>query len=72
MVCVIEKQFGKCRCGLRLADCQGRRHSGGSRLVVPEEDGNEPHLYGVWRCNIYNLVPHFHVAKGALALPLNA
>ena len=35
----------------------------------PEEDPNEPHLFGVWRCNINNLIPHKHVGKLGFGAP---
>ena len=35
----------------------------------PEEDGNEPHLYGNWRSNINNLVPNFHFGKLGFGAP---
>lgn len=35
----------------------------------PEEDGNEPHLFGVWRSNINSLVPHKHIGKLGFGAP---
>lgn len=35
----------------------------------PEEDGNEPHLYGVWRSNINSLVPHKRIGKLGYGAP---
>jgi anaerobic selenocysteine-containing dehydrogenase len=35
----------------------------------PEEDGNAPNLYGTFRSNINNLVPHFHFGKLGFGAP---
>ncbi|MDR0499836.1 MAG: molybdopterin-dependent oxidoreductase [Coriobacteriales bacterium] len=35
----------------------------------PEEDGNEPNLYGVFRSNINNLLPNFHMGKLGFGAP---
>jgi len=35
----------------------------------PEEDGTEPHLFGVWRSNINNLIPHRNVGKLGFGAP---
>ena len=35
----------------------------------PEEDGNEPNLYGTFRSNINNLVPNFHFGKLGFGAP---
>ena len=35
----------------------------------PEEDGNAPHNYGVYRSNINNLIPNFHVGKLGFGAP---
>jgi hypothetical protein len=29
----------------------------------PEQDGEEPNLFGVWKSNINNLIPHFDIGK---------
>ena len=38
----------------------------------PEQDGEEPNLFGVWKSNFNSLVPHFNVGKLGLALPTRA
>lgn len=35
----------------------------------PEEDGEEPHLYDVWRSNINLLMPHFYVGELGFGAP---
>jgi anaerobic selenocysteine-containing dehydrogenase len=35
----------------------------------PEEDGNEPNLYGTFRSNINNLLPNFHMGKLGFGAP---
>lgn len=35
----------------------------------PEEDGNAPHLYGVWKSNINTLVPHSRMGKLGFGAP---
>ncbi len=35
----------------------------------PEEDGNAPHNYGVYRSNMNNLIPNFHVGKLGFGAP---
>ena len=39
------------------------------RVWFPEEDGEEPHLFGVWRCNINELIPHKFVGKLGFGAP---
>jgi anaerobic selenocysteine-containing dehydrogenase len=35
----------------------------------PEEDGVEPHLFGVWRSNINTLIPVKHIGKLGFGAP---
>ncbi len=35
----------------------------------PEEDGEEPHLYGVWKSNVNSLVPHRVLGKMGFGAP---
>ena len=35
----------------------------------PEEDGEEPNLYGVWKSNINNLIPHKDVGVMGFGAP---
>lgn len=56
---------------------QGEAHGVGEADVIhaqqgwwfPEEDGNAPHNYGVYRSNINNLIPNFHVGKLGFGAP---
>lgn len=38
----------------------------------PEEDPEEPHLYGVWKCNVNSLVPHSRNGKLGFGAPYKA
>lgn len=38
----------------------------------PEEDGEAPHLFGVWKSNINSLVPHAHNGKLGFGAPFKA
>lgn len=35
----------------------------------PEEDGNEPNLYGVWKSNVNQLIPHKEIGKLGFGAP---
>lgn len=35
----------------------------------PEQDGEEPNLFGVWKSNVNSLVPHFNVGKLGFGAP---
>ena len=35
----------------------------------PEQDGEEPNLYGVWKSNVNSLIPHFNVGKLGFGAP---
>ncbi|MDR1016773.1 MAG: hypothetical protein LBL67_04845, partial [Coriobacteriales bacterium] len=35
----------------------------------PEQDGEEPNLFGVWKSNINNLIPHFDTGKLGFGAP---
>jgi anaerobic selenocysteine-containing dehydrogenase len=35
----------------------------------PEQDGEEPNLYGVWKSNFNSLIPHFQVGKLGFGAP---
>lgn len=35
----------------------------------PEQDGEEPNLYGVWKSNVNNLIPHFNVGRLGYGAP---
>ncbi len=36
----------------------------------PEQDGEEPNLFGVWQSNVNNMVPHKHIGKLGFGAPL--
>ena len=44
-----------------------RRRQG--RPASPEQDGEEPNLFGVWKSNFNSLVPHFNVGKLGFGAP---
>lgn len=68
--CVLENQFGKCQMRANVSPIvKAGVIQADHGWWFPEEDGNEPHLYGVWRSNINNLVPHFHVGKMGFGAP---
>lgn len=66
----IENQFGKCRevakVGPTVAPGVVHAHHG---WWFPEQDGEEPNFYGVWKCQINNLMPHEHIGKLGLGAP---
>jgi anaerobic selenocysteine-containing dehydrogenase len=35
----------------------------------PEQEGEEPNLYGVWKSNINSLIPHFNIGKLGFGAP---
>jgi len=68
--CVLENQFGKCQMRANVSPIvKPGVIQADHGWWFPEEDGNEPHLYGVWRSNINNLAPHFHVGKMGFGAP---
>jgi len=68
--CVLENQFGECQLRAQVSSIvKPGVVQADHGWWFPEEDGNEPHLYGVWRSNINNLVPHFHVGKMGFGAP---
>jgi anaerobic selenocysteine-containing dehydrogenase len=38
----------------------------------PEQDGEEPNLFGVWKSNVNNLVPHFDIGKLGFGAPFKS
>ena len=66
----VENQFGKCELKAKVSPIvkPGVVHAQHG-FWFPEEDGEEPHLFGVWRCNINNLIPHKHVGKLGFGSP---
>jgi anaerobic selenocysteine-containing dehydrogenase len=66
----VENQFGSCLMKAKITpmvkpDTVMAQHG----WWFPEEDGNVPHLYGVWRSNINNLMPHKHIGKLGFGAP---
>ena len=66
----VENQFGKCELKARVVPVvkPGVVHAQHG-FWFPEEDGEEPHLFGVWRSNINELVPHKNVGKLGFGAP---
>ncbi len=55
---VIENMFGKCQMRAEISPIvRPGVVQADHGWWFPEEDGNEPHLFGVWRSNINNLMP---------------
>ena len=68
--CVLQNQFGKCQMRANVSPIvKPGVIQADHGWWFPEEDPNEPHLYGVWRSNINELVPHFHVGKMGFGAP---
>ena len=65
-----DPQFGKCELKARVVPVvkPGVVHAQHG-FWFPEEDGEEPHLFGVWRSNINELVPHKNVGKLGFGAP---
>jgi anaerobic selenocysteine-containing dehydrogenase len=38
----------------------------------PEQDGEEPNLFGVWKSNVNNLVPHFDIGRLGFGAPFKS
>jgi len=68
--CQLENQFGSAK--LKAHVCQivkpGVVHAQHG-WWFPEEDGDEPNLFGTFRSNINNLVPNFHFGKLGFGAP---
>lgn len=69
----IENQFGKCKERAHLMpaikpDVVHATHG----MWYPEEDGEEPNLYGVWKSNINTLIPHKHIGKLGFGAPFKS
>ena len=62
--------FGECVQKARVSEIVDERtiHSQHA-WWFPEEDGNEPNLYGNFRSNINNLLPNFQVGKLGFGAP---
>ncbi len=69
----IENQFGKCKEKAHLMpaikpDVVHATHG----MWYPEENGEEPNLYGVWKSNINTLIPHKHIGKLGFGAPFKS
>ncbi|MBR2522142.1 MAG: hypothetical protein IKE61_03335, partial [Coriobacteriales bacterium] len=66
----VENEFGRCELKAKVTPVvrQGLANAQHG-FWFPEEDAEEPHLYGVWRCNINNLMPHKFVGKLGFGAP---
>ncbi|MBQ9954951.1 MAG: molybdopterin-dependent oxidoreductase [Eggerthellaceae bacterium] len=69
-MCILENQYGFCELRANLSPIvkPGVVHADHG-WWYPEEDPNEPHLYGVFRSNVNNLVPNFHFGKMGFGAP---
>ncbi|MGN8717772.1 molybdopterin-dependent oxidoreductase [Ellagibacter isourolithinifaciens] len=66
----IENQFGFCMFKAKLTEIVKpgmimAQHG----WWFPEEDGEAPHLFGVWKSNVNNLVPHSRMGKLGFGAP---
>ena len=69
----IENQFGKCKEKAHLMpaikpDVVHATHG----WWFPEEEAEEPSLYGVWKANINTLIPHKHIGKLGFGAPFKS
>ncbi|HWR07657.1 molybdopterin-dependent oxidoreductase [Sporomusa sp.] len=69
----IENQFGKCKEKAHLMpaikpDVVHATHG----WWFPEEEAEEPSLYGVWKSNINTLIPHKHIGKLGFGAPFKS
>ncbi len=69
----IENQFGKCKEKAHLMpaikpDVVHATHG----WWFPEEEAEEPNLYGVWKANINTLIPHKHIGKLGFGAPFKS
>jgi anaerobic selenocysteine-containing dehydrogenase len=66
----VENQFGRCLLKAKVTpivkeDVVMAQHG----FWFPEENAEDPHLYGVWRSNVNNLIPHKHIGKLGFGSP---
>ena len=68
--CYVNNQFGECLLKAKVSEAvkAGVVHAQHG-WWFPEEDGTEPHLFGVWRSNINCLIPSFHIGKLGFGAP---
>lgn len=68
---VIENMLGKCEMKAHLTPCIHEKvihctHG----WWFPEQDGEEPNLFGVWKANVNDLIPHKTIGKLGFGAPL--
>ena len=69
-MCVLRNQFGVCELRANVSPIvKPGVVQADHGWWYPEEDPNEPHLYGVWRSNINSLIPNFHTGKMGFGAP---
>ena len=66
----ISSPFGECVQKAVVCECVDEKTIHAQHAWwFPEEDGNEPNLYGVFRSNINNLLPNGHMGKLGFGAP---
>lgn len=69
----IENQFGKCKEKAHLMPAIKPNVVHATHgWWFPEEQAEEPSLYGVWKSNINTLIPHKHIGKLGFGAPFKA
>lgn len=69
-MCILRNQFGECELRANVSDIvKPGVIQADHGWWYPEEDPNEPHLYGVWRSNVNELIPNFHFGKMGFGSP---
>ena len=66
----LENQFGSCLMKAKVTPtiAENTIHAQHG-FWFPEEDSEEPNLYGVFRSNVNNLIPHHHIGKLGFGAP---
>ena len=68
--CYIENMFGKCKEVAHITEeVDPRIISASHGWWYPEEEADEPSLFGVWKSNINNLVPHHDIGRMGFGAP---
>ena len=67
----LESPFGECVHKAKVTEIVDEKTVAAEHAWwFPEEDGNEPNLYGTFRSNINNLIPNFHMGKIGFGAPV--
>lgn len=67
----IENMLGKCKMRAHLTPCIHPKVVHAQHgWWFPEQEGEEPNLYGVWKSNINSLMPHKQIGKLGFGAPL--